>query len=1177
MRAPGDENSGKGFERDPVVELNSEEPSLGSQRRQDDWTAERQDLLQRLAAEDQLCAQLFREAIEALSSTPLDVGKLVVGGHAIRELVNRLPAVLGDASTFPQRVDDAALRRELVTAWQEYASGGTPREGDEPGASLRLEDALRAWAEAQTQIAMNMEVRRAALVSPTLEDADENVVRMFASAVGVFERFRHPSASRIDSLPDPGTIKEALNVIESTISSRLLGFFDAKRLVSDVVREANRRGSDGKWLAPSEQEVTAVVARLGGLQRRRVFFDELANPEWVEPLDRLNALDAPRFSGSDGGERWLPWPAGDYLVRIAKHRPQAVRQILMRTLTRETGWYSKTRMVAAAVRMPPSESVQLTSAILANLVGAVDPNDASDLVDLIEHLAQAGEMHAALRLAQRLLRPIESTSRGLGRKLVSARVDSYWYAPNLERVINALRSDSRLLPTVYMWLRTEQELSEAWDPDRDWNFSNIQRPSISEHPQNFGRRELDNALIDALRDLAISEVRAGRDVGRVLATLTRDGLPLGQRIALFMLSDLVSTKREEVLEVARQSLLDPDIFRGRDWFREYAQLAAKTLPLLGDETYSAWEALVNSNERLSEGLRERILKHRREDETEEEALDDYLRVRRHELLSAIGSPSLRGALLLELDTLDASRGVYEHAGFQSWHETTVGYEVPAIASELKTMSIDQVLRAVRDWESDDRADGLGHALNDAVAERSQEFSACTREFLELPEPFPSRFLDGLRAAVSVHSSAIDWPAYLSGVSQLRVVRAGGAEEFSYPMQTVCHTLARAASEEGSALPADLLQAVVEAISDWADAQSPSDNGELGADHLTMALNSTRPMVVSTVARVMRAAKVREQEGFDASGVIAAGKEVLNSRLAPRDESLAVAAAFGQALGMLLWVDEEWAREWVLGVLRQDAWSDVLVTTALKTNPTSLSFLGFLWSAIDAMLDREEQGESVEVGWRTDETFARTVGDHLMSIYMWDPPAPWNERIEGFFTRVNADVAASVLGHVGWRLMQTTEPTVEILQRARVLWDSRQTAVDEGRAEPRQLGQFYWWVHSGHFDISWWLPRLRRVVDQVDVEGRSFIGEHLEEAAKTHPMETIELMMQLLRGADETRMLYRHGLVSAAPSVIARGLPSESPAVSVAAQQLMDLLGEQGIVDMDAQVERAAREIADTET
>lgn len=759
---------------------------------------------------------------------------------------------------------------------------------------------------------------------------------------------------------------------------------------------------------------------------------------------------------------------------------------------------------------------------------------------------------------------------------MSARVENYWYAPNLERVINALRSDSRLLPTVYVWLRIEQELSEAWVRDRDWNFSNLQRPSISEHSQNFGRRELDNALIDALRDLAISEVRAGRDVGSVIETLTRDGLPLGQRIALFVLSEVVTAEGAEVQEAAQQKLLDPDILAGRDWFREYAQLAAQTLPLLNEETYKVWEALVNANGRLSEGLRERILKHRREGETEKEALDDYLQVRRHELLSAIGSASLRGALLHELETLDASRGVYEHAGFQSWHETKVGFEAPPIAAELKTMSVDQVLQTLRDWEPEarmgERTDGLGHALNDVVAERARDFSECTRAFLELPEPFPSRFLDGLRVAASVDSSAIDWPAYVSGVSQLKSLRADGAEGSTYPMQTVCHTFAQAVSEEGAALPADLLQAVVEALSGWAEARSPSNDGELGADHLMAALNSTRPMVVSTVARVMRAAKLREEEGFDASRVVAAGKEVLNGRLAPRDGSLAVAAAFGQSLGLLLWVDEEWTVAWLSRVLSQDAWSDVLVTTALKTYSTGLRLLELLWSAIDAMLDREEQGESVEVGWRTDEPFARTVGDHLMSIYMWDPPDVWNERIERFFVRVDSDVAAAVLGHVGWKFMHTTEPPEEILQRARELWDSRRAAVDEGRAEPQQLGQFYWWVHSGHFDVSWWLPRLRQVVDQVDFDGRSFIGEHLDEAAKTHPGEAVELMMQLLHGADETRVLYRHGLVTAAPSVIARGLQSESPGVPEAAQQLMDLLGEQGIVDLDAQVERAAGEI-----
>jgi hypothetical protein len=156
-------------------------------------------------------------------------------------------------------------------------------------------------------------------------------------------------------------------------------------------------------------------------------------------------------------------------------------------------------------------------------------------------------------------------------------------------------------------------------------------------------------------------------------------------------------------------------------------------------------------------------------------------------------------------------------------------------------------------------------------------------------------------------------------------------------------------------------------------------------------------------------------------------------------------------------------------------------------------------------------------------------------------------------------------------LSTTRTSQELLDRARAIWDKRQAAVDAGSADATQLAQFYWWVHSNKFPVSWWLPRLSHVADLIDFEGRSFLGAHLDAAAREYPGETIGLMSRLL--AKDGNSLARHGLVRAAPKVIARGLRSDSEAVSQAAQSLMDMLAQQGIVDMDVQVARAADELS----
>ena len=206
-----------------------------------------------------------------------------------------------------------------------------------------------------------------------------------------------------------------------------------------------------------------------GLQHRRIFYDQLGNPEWIGPLDRLAALEPPKALDPDTEQRWQTWPAGDYLVRMAEHRPAEVRQILLRVIDGETAWPAKVRLLEAALRMPVAEAQAMASAIQSHLNGELDPNLALDVVTFIERLALAGEMRPAMRLAQTVLRPRRShDAGGMGRRDVRAGIDSYWYAGALKRVTSALGADPRILGTVYAWLRAEQQLSDSWDPERDW-------------------------------------------------------------------------------------------------------------------------------------------------------------------------------------------------------------------------------------------------------------------------------------------------------------------------------------------------------------------------------------------------------------------------------------------------------------------------------------------------------------------------------------------------------------------------------------------------------------------------------------------------------------------------------------------------------------------------------------
>ncbi|PUA78956.1 hypothetical protein C7S10_21750 [Nocardioides currus] len=1094
----------------------------------------------------------------------------------MRELVNLLPAVLGDVN-LPERVRDSDLRDELVAAWNEYKAAIATGAAAPGLITTRVANAIDVWVQAQNQITENSQTRRAALVLGTTEAVADSSVTVLIGAVGAFERLRHPSKADSESPVDRNAFQDALSIIENAITSRILGFFAVKAKLQDVVDAANVQTEDGAWTPPAESDVRTTLARIGGLQHRRIFYDQLGNPEWIGPLDRLKALEPPKAIDPHAEQRWQPWPAGDYLVRMADHRPAEVRQVLLRVVDEETAWPAKVRLLEAALRMPATQARGMASAIQSHLTDELDPNLALDVVAFIEQLARAGESRPAMRLAQTVLRPRPSPSTGgIGRRAVRAGIDSYWYAQALKRVTSALSADPRLLGTVYAWLREEQLLSDAWDPDRarDWDTSTIWRPSISDHEQNHRHHDIADALVDVLRDLAISQMESGISLERVFDTLERDRMPIAMRIALYALS-AQSGQQGDALQLATERVLDRDLLHQPWFFREYTQLAAAVLPRLNDTDFGRWEALVDEGPQVSAERRQRIVEHREEGQTEDDAFDQYATMRRHELLSAIGAGALRGRLLDTHTALVKDFGEYEHAGFRSWHSTSYGEEAPPIAIELAELPAVDVLAAVRCWEPDKTQtgskEGLAESLREVTQARPADFSPLTQTFVQLDEPYRSRFLDGIRRAAESQATAIDWAAYLLGARELHGILEREEGRNTYPARQVCNAIESAVNGERTRIPEQLLSDAASIVATWIDDPDPSDGANSGGDHLTQALNTLRPVAVRTLIRIARAAKLAHSEDFDSAPVIAAVQEALHGRLLPRDASLAVSSAFGEGLSLMMWMDAPWTTSWLPSATTADAWGDVFVTTALTTNTTSTQLLNDLWASIDAILDRTASGESVEMGWRSDRSIDEVVGDHLMTLAMWGASSPWPARTESYFARVSTEAAASVLGQVGWRLMNTAEPPRGLVERAEAIWDARQVVVDRGDADAGQLAQFYWWVHSNKFPVTWWLPRLARVADQIDFDGRSFIGEHIEEAAHTQTGDAVALMTRLLRG-DETRTLARHGLVTSAPKVIALGLRSADEAVKQASRELMDLLGEQGVVDMDEQVSKASREL-----
>jgi hypothetical protein len=227
------------------------------------WTDRRRRLQAALNQRDELFADLYRRALDALSERPLTRGSLVIAGHCIRDLINGLPDVLPDVEV-PPYSDMTKPTRELSDVWaahEDMLGPADPRdrvtldaEDSElsPDARMTVPTVVvRAAARvvvATRNSAKNSHHRHSALVLGRVDLGADPTVKVFRDSARVFEQLRHPQRGREVSVTDDTVtrVRRALEVIEGALEARMGSFFATVEDLLDVLEAANKRdGADG--------------------------------------------------------------------------------------------------------------------------------------------------------------------------------------------------------------------------------------------------------------------------------------------------------------------------------------------------------------------------------------------------------------------------------------------------------------------------------------------------------------------------------------------------------------------------------------------------------------------------------------------------------------------------------------------------------------------------------------------------------------------------------------------------------------------------------------------------------------------------------------------------------------------------------------------------------------------
>jgi hypothetical protein len=936
------------------------------------------------------------------------------------------------------------------------------------------------------------------------------------------------------------------------------------------------------WSEPDDSLVATALSRIGDWQHRRAFFEGLDNPRWVDALDRHGSFRPPSQTKADGDDWWPRWPEGAYLVRMAPMVPGTVARIMTQASTAENPFVHEL-VLQAALGLPAEFADQLTLAIRDYVLrGTV--RDGKAVVELIEKLSEAGLRRSALGIAGAAFRPRavpQADDSWPIQRNVLVGVDPFWYEELLPQTLSALDhlQDNDALSIASGWLKEFEEVSGGFDPATGSDTSFVWRPAIADDPQNARFGEIGDSLVEAVRDQAINAVRNGRPVADVLAILERDGPPLLERIAMHVLS-MTADANDDVREAGYERLMDARLL-AIEYRHEYSELARHLLPVLTSDQVAAWQSLILGAPPIDhEALEEAAPSVQQPGETSDDEVRRYRDKWQRSVLSAIGEESLPSSAKARIRELVEQYGELEHADFPIYTSSVTSPTSPVSPDELRSKSVDEVREFLLSWSSESLASpgrsraALGDVFQLVVSERPDEYSAVADTFSELRPTYVRALLTGLTDGISGGES-VNWTSILECVRLVSLKFDADPpstrrmdEDIIWKAAQLSATrlLEVGATRETSAIPVELLGTAVNAIAPLLHHPDPTPEyeeryGGSNMDPRMLSLNTIRPSTIRAVVQLAFRANIaatNDPTGRLAADVIEPALHLLTSRVKPdRDESIAVAAAFGDALASLIWIDPNWTEDQAEFLLTSDHFGDVVLSTALGPTP-SPALLDLVTPAAQALLDRAAAGETPPLGSRTARTTVELIGaisvDHPLLLH--------------FFEFAPVASRSSVLGQLGWLIMRAEDVPNEVLQRAMALWDSRADAVERGESSAEELSGFYWWVRAEKFRRSWWLPRLEQAVSSDAFDPRGMLGAALEAAAKQEPGRTTAILERLLSVRDKP--LARYDLVQHAPGIIAAALDSSDPDTIVTARKVMDLLGRSGHIRIAELVEQRRR-------
>jgi hypothetical protein len=932
--------------------------------------------------------------------------------------------------------------------------------------------------------------------------------------------------------------------------------------------------------SPTLEQVNEVLRRIPTPSLRRAFFQGLKNPMWVAPLAGAGMFDNPP-EPEKTGEGLIAdhyWPEIDYLIRVAPATPRAVVDVLLKLSGSNNAWVRRAVFTIGA-SIPASEAVRLKPMVKSwsetGFGWRIDPRD---MVGFATNLLMGGQSKAGKWMANFLFRPTESENHR-----PALTLDDYWYQDGLPRVVEALGDDG--LKTVLPWLEEYERRSRRFTDTLD--MTDMSRESIRVRSDHYP--SIEHSLIDAVRDVASAAML--RDPKSAAATLAKSPMILARKIALHATTEALrharthpETEINGLVPVAAELVADKKS-RADSCRIEFGELAREVAPL----SPSALEPLIEfiatgplNREQLQERLRFG------EDESPEDLtrrIDEVVDTWRHRWLSAVGNEALPTALKAVLEELDAKRGVID-SPLAAVNTATgwTGPNSPISQDEMSVMSPAELFAHLSSWQDTGEKwgprpshEGQGRELSSLITTNPRALDGIEGLVDRLRPTYLRAILQGWEAAVKA-GIPLDWH-YVADLIHDVLIHSDASQfpqeggnfdddaDFVSTKRAAVDLLEELVQKrEKPYLPpmaqrrfADLLITDTDSESAWED--YAADDSDSGMDPLTLSLNWQWPTRVRGLLNLVLHGK--ETAWYTSA------KSALERELQREDRQGASRAVVGQEFGRLLNVDPDWIRPRIAELFgSSDSLSpsqQIALTTAMAIHRYHPKMYDLLAPAMVAAI---HSPEPLIAGWQGQSEPMQRIGEWVVDAIIRGHKTPEDVVAQAFFRTAEPTVRGAAVGRIAWSFMHAKSVDDSIRDNFADLWDARVRHVRDHPADKRELNEFYWFVRSDKFEISWWLPRLKEAIElDPDLAGERFmLGKHIAGSADVDPRGALEATKALLLNQEGLSMPAWDLTRNAVPMVIARAISSGDEQLKQDAVGFMNELGEHGNPNLEKEVQ-----------